>query len=51
MLIIKLLLQTIDWWKGEIKDLIREEACTRIDDVIHSERELTSLPINLKLFS
>ncbi|XP_063690952.1 uncharacterized protein LOC134823421 [Bolinopsis microptera] len=29
--------QTIDWWKGEIKDLIREEACARIDDVIHSE--------------
>ncbi|KAL5248349.1 hypothetical protein ACHWQZ_G017508 [Mnemiopsis leidyi] len=29
--------KTIGWWESEIKDMIKREACSRIDDVIHSE--------------
>ena len=29
--------QTMSWWEGEIKDMIKKESCKRIDAIIHTE--------------
>jgi len=43
--------KTISWWEDEIIEMIRDEACSRIDDVIHSElnRALESFPATTDL--